>query len=112
MGMISIITSAVCVVVIGIIVCVQNVFAGLAVIIVGGLILGTHFYTYTNSTRSTRKVISGELLTKAAVRKRIYYVQKTYILKLLLNIITVSNEALVLWGNNAIFFFGGGGGDT
>jgi nitrogen fixation protein FixH len=57
------------VVVIGIIICVQNVFAGLAVIIICGLIVGKHFYTYTNSMRFTKKVISGGLLTKEAVRK-------------------------------------------
>jgi hypothetical protein len=72
--MIGIVTGAVGVVVIGIIICVQNVFGGLAVIIIGGLSVGKH--TYTNRTKFDRKVISGELLTKQTVRIRIHYVQK------------------------------------
>jgi hypothetical protein len=45
--------------------------------------------------RAIRKVTSGELLTKQAMRKKMYYVQKnTYILKLLLNVVTPRIEAL------------------
>jgi hypothetical protein len=68
--MISLITSAVSVVVVGIIICVLNVFAGLGVLIIGGLSVGKHFYTITNSMRAIKRVTSGELLTKQAMTKR------------------------------------------
>jgi hypothetical protein len=46
--------------------------------------------------RAIRKVTSGELLAKQAVRKKIIICTKNmYMLKLLLNIVTAGSEALV-----------------
>jgi hypothetical protein len=43
-----------------------------------------------------RKETSGELLTKQAARKRAFYIKNTFILKLLLNVVTAGTEALVI----------------
>jgi hypothetical protein len=48
------------------------------------------------STRAVWKVTSSELLTKQEMRKNVLYTKNTYILKLLLNIVTATIEALVL----------------
>jgi hypothetical protein len=47
--------------------------------------------------RTIRKVISGELLTKRTLVKNFIMYKNTYILKLLLNIVTTRIEALVIW---------------
>jgi hypothetical protein len=49
-----------------------------------------------------RKVTSGELLTKQAVRKKLLYRRNKYILKILLIVITARIEALVL-GNTFLY---------
>jgi hypothetical protein len=51
--------------------------------------------------RAIRKVTSGELLTKQAMRKKIY-AKNLYILKLLLNRVATGLEALVL-GNMFLY---------
>jgi hypothetical protein len=54
-------------------------------------------------TRAIRIVTSSELLTKQAMRKRIYYMQKKlYVLQLLLNVVTAGIEALV-FGNKSLY---------
>jgi hypothetical protein len=58
------------------------------------------------NTRAIRKVTSGDLLTKQAMRSKCYYVQKnTYIFKLLLYIVTAGIEALVISGNTFLYAF-------
>jgi hypothetical protein len=49
-------------------------------------------------TRAIQKVPSGEQLTKQAMRKKCYIQKTTYILKLLLNVVTAGIEALVYRG--------------
>jgi hypothetical protein len=44
--------------------------------------------------RVIRKVTSGELLTKQGIREKIIY-KNAYMLKLLLNLVTAGNDALV-----------------
>jgi hypothetical protein len=46
-------------------------------------------------------VKSGELLTEQAMRKN--YIKKTYIMKLLLNVVTAGIEAFVLLGNKVLY---------
>jgi hypothetical protein len=46
---------------------------------------------------------SDGLLTKQAMRKNLLYTKNTYILKLLLNIFTVGNEALVVLGHKFLY---------
>jgi hypothetical protein len=56
-----------------------------------------HKEKYSCYTRAIWKLISSELLTKQAMRNKIYYMQKnTYIFKLLLNIVTAGIEAVVV----------------
>jgi hypothetical protein len=56
-------------------------------------------------TRAIWKVTSCELLTKQARGEKIYYIQKihTYILKLLLNIVTARTEACIILGNKFLY---------
>jgi hypothetical protein len=55
-------------------------------------------------TRTIQNVTSGELLTKHAMRKEIIlYKKNTYILKLLLNVVTAGIEALVISGNKFLY---------
>jgi hypothetical protein len=51
--------------------------------------------TILNNTRAIRKVTSGELLTKQAMRKNVIIYRNMYILKLLLNVVTAGIDALV-----------------
>jgi hypothetical protein len=53
--------------------------------------------------RAIRKVTSGELLSKQAMRKKLLYTKNTYIRKLLLNIVTAGIEALVVLGNEFLY---------
>jgi hypothetical protein len=55
--------------------------------------------------RLFRKVTSGELLTKEAMRKRILYTKNTYIrvLKILLNVVTDGTELPVVSGNKFLY---------
>jgi hypothetical protein len=54
--------------------------------------------------RAIQKVNSGELLTKEAFKKKkLLHTRNTYILKLLLNIITARIEALVILGNKFLY---------
>jgi hypothetical protein len=48
------------------------------------------------------KVTSSELLTKQAVRKKLY-TKYAYILKLLLNVVTAGIEELVISGNKFLY---------
>jgi hypothetical protein len=48
---------------------------------------------------AVRKVTSGKLLTKQAMRKKILYTKNMYILKLLINSVTTKIEALITSGN-------------
>jgi hypothetical protein len=50
-----------------------------------------------------QKVTSGKLLTKQAIRKKVLYTKNMYILKLLLNIVTATIEALVVSGNKSLY---------
>jgi hypothetical protein len=52
-------------------------------------------------TRAIRKVTSGELLTKQAMRKN--YIKNTYIINLLPNVVTAGIEAFVLLGNKVLY---------
>jgi hypothetical protein len=55
-------------------------------------------------TRAIRKVTSGELLAKQAMkRKLIIYKKSKYILKLLLNVVTAGIEALAIFGNKFLY---------
>jgi hypothetical protein len=54
----------------------------------------THSYTYIYR-RAIRKVTSGEMLTKQAMRKTFLLYTKKCILKILLNVVTAGTEALV-----------------
>jgi hypothetical protein len=56
-----------------------------------------------HATRSVRKVTSGKLLTKQAMRKKLLYTKSTYILKLLLIVVTARNEAPVVLGNKFLY---------
>jgi hypothetical protein len=58
-----------------------------------------------NHTRAIQKVTSSELLRKHAIgENKFYYIPKyTYILKLLLNIVTAGIEALVVSGNKFLY---------
>jgi hypothetical protein len=49
-----------------------------------------------DTMRAIRKVTSGELLTKQAMREKYYYTKNTYILKLLLNVVATGIEVLVV----------------
>jgi hypothetical protein len=53
--------------------------------------------------RDIRKVTSGELLTKQATRKKLLYIKITYILKLLLNVVTAGIEILVVSENKYMY---------
>jgi hypothetical protein len=54
------------------------------------------WYCISKYTRTIRKVTTSELLTKQAMRQNIYYIRKnTYILTLLLDVVTAGIEALV-----------------
>jgi uncharacterized membrane protein len=50
-----------------------------------------------------QKVTSGELLTKQVIRKNFIACKNTYILKLLLNVVTIGIMALVLSGNKFLY---------
>jgi hypothetical protein len=54
------------------------------------------------NTRDIRKVTSDELLAKLATRKMLFYTKITYILKLLLNVVTDEIEASVS-GNTFLY---------
>jgi hypothetical protein len=58
------------------------------------------FCIYINA-KTIRKVTSGELLTRQAMRKTLY-AKNTYIHKLLLNIVTAGTEAVVS-GNTFLY---------
>jgi hypothetical protein len=47
-------------------------------------------------TRAIQKVTSGELLMKQAMRKKILCTKNTYILEVLLNVVTAGIEAHVM----------------
>jgi hypothetical protein len=49
--------------------------------------------------RAIQKATSGELLTKQAMRKKLFYAKNMYILKLPLSVVTAGTEALVVSGN-------------
>jgi hypothetical protein len=49
------------------------------------------------------KVNSAELLTEQAMRKKMLYTKNMYILMLLLNIVTIRNEAHVIQGNKFLY---------
>jgi hypothetical protein len=53
--------------------------------------------------RAVWKVTFIEMLTKQAMRKTILYTKNTYILKLVLNVVTTGIEALVLSGNKFMY---------
>jgi hypothetical protein len=53
--------------------------------------------------RAVQKVISSDMLTKQAMRKKILYTKNTYVLKQLLNMVTSGIEALVIWGNKFLY---------
>jgi hypothetical protein len=57
-----------------------------------------HVYRKVEHTGAILKVISGERLTKQALRKECYYIKNMHILKLLLNIITTGMVLLVILG--------------
>jgi hypothetical protein len=48
---------------------------------------------------SIQKVACGELLTKQAMRKSVLYMKNTYMLNLLLNVVTTGIEAHVILEN-------------
>jgi hypothetical protein len=66
------------------------------------MVLPTQKQNQTN-TKDIRKVSSGELLTKQAMRKELLYIKNTYILKLLLNVVTIGSELLVESGNKFLY---------
>jgi hypothetical protein len=51
-------------------------------------------------TRAIRKVTAAELLKIQAMRKKLLYTKNTFILELLLNVVTAGTEALVVSGNH------------
>jgi hypothetical protein len=59
----------------------------------------------TVNTRAIQKVTSSVLLTEKAVRKKnvIIYKKNTYILKLLLKVVTTRIEVLVALGNKTLY---------
>jgi hypothetical protein len=52
------------------------------------------FISCPQSAWVIREVISGELLTKQAIKKHLLYTKNTYIFKRFLNLVTAGNEAL------------------
>jgi hypothetical protein len=60
---------------------------------------------YSDDTRAIRKVDSGELLTKQAMRKKVLHTKITYILKLLLSLVTARIEAVVVSGNKFLYAY-------
>jgi hypothetical protein len=70
----------------------------------GYLVTGLHATVLTPSfTRPIRKITSSELLSKQAMREKILHTKNTYILKPLLNVVTVGIEALVVSGNAVLY---------
>jgi hypothetical protein len=61
-------------------------------------------WLFMHNMRAIQKVTSSELLIKQAMREKNYYIPKSmYILKLLLNIATTGNMALVILGNKFLY---------
>jgi hypothetical protein len=56
-----------------------------------------------SDTRAIQKVTSSELLTKQTTRKKMLYTKNTYILNLLLSVVTARIEALVILGNQFLY---------
>jgi hypothetical protein len=61
------------------------------------------WFDHSNNTRAMRKVTSGEMLTKQATSKKLLYTNNTYILKLLLNVVTAGIETLFILGNKFLY---------
>jgi hypothetical protein len=53
--------------------------------------------------RAIQKVTFGELLTKQATRKKMLHPNNTYVLKLLLNVVTAGIKALVVSQNKSLY---------
>jgi hypothetical protein len=63
------------------------------------------FATHSFDTSATWKITSSELLTKQAMRKKLLYTKYTYILEVLLNVVTAGIEALVILGNKFMYAY-------